>query len=66
MKQVVGLVDDVRSPELSTFLGAIEDDQGSVLQLSPEAMDLVAASFRAREGVRYQATASMAPRSITS
>lgn len=61
VKQVVGIVDDVRSPELTTFLGGIEDDQGAVLQLSPEAMDLVTASFRAPLGVRCQSTVAMAP-----
>jgi len=44
-----------------TFLAAIEDDQGAMLQLSPEAMDLVAAGFADRPGVIYQSTASMAP-----
>ena len=61
VKSVVGLVDDARSPAVRTFLGAIEDDQGSMLQLSPEAMDLVVAGFADRPGVRYQATASMSP-----
>jgi triacylglycerol lipase len=58
---VVGMIDDARSPEVRTFLTAIEDDQGSMLQLSPESMDLVAAGFEDRPGVRYQSTASMAP-----
>jgi len=61
VKSIVGLVDDARSPEVRTFLGAIEDDQGSMLQLSPEAMDLVVAGFEDRPGVRYQATVSMSP-----
>jgi triacylglycerol lipase len=58
---IVGLVDDARSPEVRTFLRAIEDDQGSMLQLSPESMDLVVAGFADRPGVVYQATASMVP-----
>jgi triacylglycerol lipase len=58
---VLGLVDDARSPEVRAFLTAIEDDQGSMLQLSPESMDLVAAGFADRPGVVYQSTASMAP-----
>ena len=57
---VVGLVDDAGCPEVKTFLGAIEDDQGSMLQLSPEAMDLVVAGFADRPGVTYQSTVSMA------
>ncbi|CAN5752536.1 hypothetical protein BH11MYX2_BH11MYX2_19060 [soil metagenome] len=61
IESVVGLVEDARSPELRTFLSAIEEDQGSMLQLSPEAMDLVVAGFANRPGVRYMSTVSMAP-----
>jgi hypothetical protein len=61
MGSVVGLVDDARSPEIRTFLTAIEDDQGSMLQLSPAAMDLVVAGFADRDGVTYQSTVSMSP-----
>lgn len=61
VSSIVGLVDDVRAPEVRSFLTAIHDDQGSMLQLSPEAMDLVAAGFGDRPGVRYQSTVSMAP-----
>lgn len=61
VESVVGMIDDARSPEVRTFLSAIHDDQGSMLQLSPESMDLVAAGFEDRPGVLYQATASMAP-----
>jgi triacylglycerol lipase len=61
VESLVGMVDDARSPEMRTFLSAIEDDQGSMLQLSPESMDLVVAGFADRPGVRYQSTASMAP-----
>ena len=59
---VVGIVDDARSPEVKTFLAAIGDDQGSMMQLSPEAMDLVASSFADRPEVTYQSTVSMAPK----
>lgn len=58
---LVGLIDDARSPELRAFLKAIEDDQGSMLQLSPESMDLFVAGFEDRPDVVYQSTASMAP-----
>lgn len=61
VESVVGMIDDARSPEVRTFLTAIQDDQGSMMQLSPESMDLVAAGFEDRPGVRYQSTASMAP-----
>lgn len=61
IRSMTGLVDDARSPEVRTFLTAIEDDQGSMLQLSPESMDLFVAGFDDRPGVTYQSTASMAP-----
>jgi hypothetical protein len=61
IESVVGMIDDALSPEVRTFLTAIQDDQGSMLQLSPESMDLVAAGFEDRPGVLYQSTASMAP-----
>ncbi|MBA3540325.1 MAG: hypothetical protein H0T79_11985 [Deltaproteobacteria bacterium] len=61
IESLVGLVDNARSPEVRAFLTAIEDDQGSMLQLSPESMDLVVAGFEDRPGVRYQCTASMSP-----
>jgi hypothetical protein len=60
-RSMAGLVEDARSPEVREFLTAIEDDQGSMLQLSPESMDLFVAGFEDRPGVVYQSTASMAP-----
>lgn len=64
MASLVGLVDDVRNPSVRQFLSAIEEDQGSMVQLSPESMDLVVAGFADRPGVVYQSTASMAPRPV--
>jgi hypothetical protein len=61
VESLVCMCDDASSPEVRTFLSAIEDDQGSMMQLSPESMDLVVAGFEDRPGVRYQATASMSP-----
>lgn len=61
VESVVGLLDDAGSPAVREFLGAIQDDQGSMLQLSPEAMDLVGAGIGDRPGVAYRCTASMAP-----
>jgi triacylglycerol lipase len=58
---LVGMVDHARSPEVRTYLDAIKKDQGAMLQLSPEAMDLMVAGFEDRPGVAYQSTASMAP-----
>jgi hypothetical protein len=58
---LLGLVDEARSPEVRAYLDAVKDDQGAILQLSPESMDLVVAGFEDRPGVAYQSTASMAP-----
>jgi triacylglycerol lipase len=61
VESLVGLVDDARSPDVRTYLKAIQKDQGAMLQLSPEAMDLMVAGFEDRPGVWYQSTASMSP-----
>lgn len=55
------VLDDARSREVRAYLDAIKGDQGAVLQLSPEAMDLFQAGVEDRPGVRYQCTVSMAP-----
>jgi pimeloyl-ACP methyl ester carboxylesterase len=61
VKSVVSLIDDARSTEVHAYLKAVQEDQGAMLQLSPEAMDLMVAGFENRRGVTYQSTASMAP-----
>jgi triacylglycerol lipase len=61
VESIVCMVDDARCPQVRAFLSAIEDDQGSMLQLSPESMDLVAAGFQDHPDVVYQSTVSMAP-----
>ncbi|HEY2516874.1 MAG TPA: hypothetical protein VGI39_38650, partial [Polyangiaceae bacterium] len=55
------LLDDTRSREVRAYLDAIKQDQGAILQLAPEAMELMLASASDRQGVRYQSTVSMAP-----
>lgn len=55
------LLDDVRSGELREYVDAIAGDQGAMVQLMPEAMDLYIAGVEDRPGVHYQSTASMAP-----
>ena len=55
------VLDDRRSREVRAYLDAIKEDQGAVLQLAPEAMDLFDAAVCDRERVRYQCTVSMAP-----
>ena len=61
VESLLGLVDDARSPDVRSYLKAIKDDQGAMLQLSPEAMDLMLAGFADRPGVAYQSTVSMSP-----
>jgi len=61
VESLLGLVDDARSPDVRAYLKGIKEDQGAMLQLSPEAMDLMVAGFEDRPGVSYQSTASMSP-----
>ena len=58
---LVRLIDDARSPDVRAYLKAIQEDQGAMLQLSPEAMDLMALGFEDRPGVAYRSTVSMSP-----
>jgi triacylglycerol lipase len=58
---LLGVIDETRSREVRAYLEAIKEDQGSVIQLTPEAMDLFQAGIEDRPGVLYQSTASAAP-----
>ncbi len=58
---LVSRLDQARSDEVRAYLDAIKKDQGAIIQLTPEAMDLFQAGVEDRKGVRYQSTASMAP-----
>ena len=49
------------SRELRDYLDAIRRDQGAVIQLTPEAMDLFQAGIEDRDGVTYQCTCAQAP-----
>jgi hypothetical protein len=49
------------SEEVRLYLDAIQRDQGAVIQLTPEAMDLFQAGIEDRPGVLYQCTCAMAP-----
>src|SRR5439155_2716285 len=55
------VLDDARSREVRAYLDAIKQDQGAILQLAPEAMELFQVGTRDRDGVTYQSTVSMAP-----
>jgi triacylglycerol lipase len=58
---LVRVLDDARSKELRSYIDDIKADQGAMVQLMPEAMDLFAAGISDRATILYQSTASMAP-----
>ena len=58
---VLRVFDEARSTEVRAYLDAIKQDQGAIIQVMPEAMDLFIAGVEDRPGVYYQSTASMAP-----
>jgi hypothetical protein len=55
------VLDEASSLELRSWLRQIREDQGAILQLTPEAMDLFQAGVQDRPGVRYQCVASYVP-----
>jgi hypothetical protein len=61
IKGVLRVFDEARSTEVRGYLDAIKQDQGAIIQVMPEAMDLFIAGVEDRPGVLYQSTASMAP-----
>lgn len=58
---VLKVLEPGRGREVRLYLDAIRGDQGAVVQLTPEAMDLFQAGVEDRPGVHYQCTATMAP-----
>lgn len=58
---ILSVLDPVRSHEVRDYLSRIRGDQGAVIQLTPEAMDLFQSGVEDRAGLRYQCVASMAP-----
>jgi len=59
-ERLLRVLDEARSREVRAYLDAIGSDQGAMVQLMPEAMELFQASVRDRPGVSYQCTVSMA------
>ncbi|MBK6691362.1 MAG: hypothetical protein IPG50_04060 [Myxococcales bacterium] len=55
------VLDDAPRKEIKNFLDAIRGDQGSVIQLTPEAMDLFQVGVEDRAFVHYQSVVTMAP-----
>ncbi len=58
---LLGAFDAASSEEVRAYLDAIKQDQGAIIQVMPESMDLFIAGVEDRPGVHYQSTASMAP-----
>ncbi len=58
---VIKVLDEASSRELRAWLKLLRDDQGGIVQLMPEAMDLFQAGVEDRPGVRYQCVATYAP-----
>ncbi len=58
---IVRVLDEAASRELRAWLKLLRDDQGSIVQIMPEAMDLFQAGVEDRPGVRYQCVATFAP-----
>ena len=57
---VVRVLDEASSRELRAWLQLLRDDQGAIIQLTPEPMDLFQAGIEDRPGVRYQSVATYA------
>ncbi|HKQ67968.1 MAG TPA: hypothetical protein VJT73_01450 [Polyangiaceae bacterium] len=58
---IVRALDDASSRDLRAYLAGLRDDQGGIVQLSPESMDLFCISVEDNHDVYYQSTASYAP-----
>jgi len=58
---IVRALDDASSRDLRAYLGGLRDDQGGIIQLSPESMELFCLSVEDNSDVHYQSTASFAP-----
>jgi hypothetical protein len=58
---IVRALDDASSRDLRGYLAGLRDDQGGIIQLSPESMELFCLSVEDAPGIVYQSTASFAP-----
>ena len=60
-ESIMKALDDASSRDLRSYLGGLRDDQGGIIQLSPESMELFCLSVADNQDVHYQSTASFAP-----
>jgi triacylglycerol lipase len=58
---LLGVLEPAASKEVRAYLDGIRRDQGAMIQLTPEAMDLFLAGVEDRPGVLYQCTCAQAP-----
>jgi pimeloyl-ACP methyl ester carboxylesterase len=58
---IVRALDEATSRDLRAYLAGMRDDQGGIIQLSPESMDLFSMSVEDNPDVTYLCTASYAP-----
>jgi triacylglycerol lipase len=58
---LVRVLDSATADETAQFLRLIREDQGAIIQLSPESMDLYQAGVEDNDRVHYQCVASFAP-----
>ncbi|APR77212.1 Lipase precursor [Minicystis rosea] len=61
VESTIRVLDEASNRELRAWLKLLRDDQGGIVQLMPEAMDLFHAGVEDRAGVRYQSVATFAP-----
>lgn len=61
VEALVRVLDEAGSRELRAWLQLVRDDQGGIVQLMPEAMDLFEAGVEDRPGLRYQCVAAFTP-----
>ncbi|MFT3764167.1 MAG: hypothetical protein QM820_01400 [Minicystis sp.] len=61
VEATIRVLDEAANRELRAWLQLLRDDQGGIVQLMPEAMDLFHAGVEDRPGVRYQSVATFAP-----
>ena len=59
--ELVKVLDSATADETDQFLRLIREDQGAVIQLSPESMDLFQAGVEDNESVHYQCVAAYVP-----
>lgn len=60
-EDIIRLLDDASSAELRRFIRHLRDDQGAIIQLSPEAMDLFQAGVEDNLHLHYQCVVSYTP-----